>query len=405
MQSDPRPVAEKPARSRPVARQPGAKTSRRSEAAKCVTPAPVPPGTLEVILVGCSATAEAQCFPILHTLQRAGVLRVTAIVDPDEHAREILLRAFPETVPANSYESVAVAPGALVVVSSPPRFHPLHVSGAVKRGWHVWCETPLAGTARDASAMIAAAQRHERLLAVDLHKRFFPAARFIRSLCRDHLLGPLFQFRISEGAPPASAPSPRMPARFEAPDGVLIELGLPALDFLVWCLGPATLLSYADDAMGGVEANAFIDLTFPEGVRGTVHLSRDWPTTQSYAFLFERGIVRWSVEHANRLVVQLANTTAALDAVLLDSLSPREPNAMPPPQPSLAESQVAQWQNVVRAIAGQEPLRVPATEAMHSLPLIEECYARRTLLEPPWFTRNEIAHARALSAPTAFRRP
>ena len=359
---------------------------------------------MDVIVVGFSTGDDEPFLPAVHALERAGTIRVAGIVDTDAHARAYFLQHFPDARSADSLDAVVVPPGGLAIVASAPRFHPGHATAALRRGWHVLCKTPLATNAREAAAMIAAAQRHERLLAVDLHKRFFPAARYIRTLCCDHLLGPIFSLAVHEGRPRSTTASPLVPAKAAAPEGVLSELGVHALDLLTWFLGSPSVLNYSDDAMGGVEANAFLELAFPENVRGIVHLSRDWPTSQSYTFVFERGIVRWRVDEANKLTLQLASSPAALSAELVQPISPHDPDT-PTNGPlfSGAESFGAQLQNVVAAISQREPLRIPATEAMHALPIVEECYARRTLLDQPWLTRNETAHARALSVPLGSR--
>jgi hypothetical protein len=61
-------------------------------------------------------------------------------------------------------------------------------------------------------------------------------------------------------------------------------------------------------------------------------------------------------------------------------------------------------ENVIAAIAGLEVLQTPATEAMHSLPLIDACYAQRSSLPQPWLPHNEAVHARALTPPGTLRR-
>jgi predicted dehydrogenase len=224
-------------------------------------------------------------------------------------------------------------------------------------------------------------------------------------LCRDHLLGPAVSFRIHEGTTRrTSATGIPVAEKFESPDGVLNELGMPVLDLLTWCLGRASVKSYSDDAMGGVEANANIELTFAEGVRGTIHLSCDWPTEQSSTFVFERGIVRWRAGEPHRLTLHLSSTPFALEGDLTAPLSPNQPHA-----PGLAtgfeEPVIAQFNNILGAIAGRESLRAPAAEAMHALSLIEECYARRTQLPQPWLSHGEAVQARASAPPTALRRP
>lgn len=358
-----------------------------------------------VVLAGCGPAARHAYLKALRELQQTGAIEVRAIIDPYKPARDRCLEIFPHAQAFPSLDALEAPADALILIASAARFHAAQAIAALKRGWHVICAMPFTTTAHEGALVIATAQRYDRLLAVDLSQRVFPATRYARTLCQDHLLGPALSFQIYAGTPPPllEANEP-VPARFETPGGVLAELGADVFDVLTWCLGSASIISYADDAMGGVEANAAIELTFNDSVRGSVHLSRDWPREQAYTFVFERGILRWNPAQANRLALQLASAPAAIDGELILPLSLLHAQRTTPLLAFADEAAIAQLENMIAAIAGREPLRSPATEAMHSLPLIEECYARRTALAQPWLTQNEAAHARMLSPPPALRR-
>ncbi|HYP18161.1 MAG TPA: Gfo/Idh/MocA family oxidoreductase [Opitutus sp.] len=351
-----------------------------------------------VILVGCGAVARQFYVPALRALQNAGTVRVSAIVDPVVNARDAIARAFPKAGQAASLEQTTAPAGTLAIIASPPGFHAVQTIAAFERGWHVLCEKPMASSASEAAEMVAAAQRHQRLLAVGLYKRFFPASQYLRALCRDWLLGPLLNFSIVEGGPFRWPAGPSFFDRTQTPGGVLLDIGVHVLDLLGWWLGEPANVRYADDAMGGLETNAFVQLEYANGARGRVHLSRDWATAQKYQFVFERGVVTWKVNDANGLTVQLAGAPAALQGSLLAPLRDA---------PLLAESRlletnaqcfIRQLMNVVAAIAGDEPLLVPGEEGQHSLRLIEHCYAHRTLVEQPWLTPEESSRAQEFSA-------
>jgi predicted dehydrogenase len=334
----------------------------------------------------------------LQSLEASRAIRVCALVDGHDLPGQVFRHAFPRATLAASLESVVAPPGALVLLTTPPHLHVTQAAAALKRGWHVLSMSPLARSVREATAMLGSAQRHERLLSMALPWRFLPSTRYLRTLCRDHLLGPLFSFEIHDGVPPTAAPMA------EISEGVLAETGTYAIDLLTWCLGSPTVVSYADDAMGGVEANAVAELSFPESVRGSLHLSRDWPTSRRYEFLFERGIVRWSPDQPNRLTVQLASAPGALDATVTPSIAPGAPTPIGDAISSAADNLGAQLKNVLAAILGREPLQVPASEALGVLTIVDHCYTARSLLEQPWFSRNENARARTLLTPSAAHR-
>ena len=357
---------------------------------------PAAPPPCRVILVGCGAVARQFYVPALRTLQNAGALRVSALVDPAVTARDALARHFPRAGHAASLEQTTAPAGTLVIIASPPAFHAAQAITAVERGWHVLSEEPMAASAAEAEGMIAAARAHQRLLAVGLYKRFFPASRYLHSLCHDWLLGPLLHFSIDEGGPFRWPAGPSFFDRAQTRGGVLFDIGVHVLDLLGWWLGAPVELRYADDAMGGLEANAFVELAFADGARGRVHLSRDWATTNQCRFVFERGIVTWRVNDASGLAVQLAGAPAAVHGTLFTK--DREPPLPTAPQPLEVNGQcfTLQLRNVVAAVAGTEPLYVPGSEGLASLRLIERCYATRSLVAQPWLTPAEAERARQL---------
>jgi predicted dehydrogenase len=352
----------------------------------------------EVILIGCGAVSQQFYLPALRSLERSGVLCVKAIADPNPQALSKIARAFPRAQAANSPDEVSLRSGSLAIIASPPKFHAAQAIAAVGKGWHVLCEKPVSTTVAEAEEMVAAAKSHGRLLAVGLYKRFFPASRYLHDLCHRQQLGRLVRFTVTEGGafrwPAASASFFDKSQSF---GGVLADVGVHLFDLLGWWLGPPEKVSYADDAMGGIESNAWVELSYPGGASGTVHLSRDWQTDQSYRFLFESGVVHWKVNDANGLTLQLGGTGSALKAVLVPELSSAEADYSEIPKASNAQSFIEQLRNVVAAIEGREDLVVPGSEALDSLRLILNCYASKAFLEQPWLPSNEAQRARTLA--------
>ena len=354
-----------------------------------------------ILLVGCGAVARQFYVPALRALQNAGLIRLSAIVDPSVTARETVAAAFPKAGQAAAIEQTAAPAGSLAIIASPPGFHAAHTIAAFERGWHVLCEKPMASTTGEAAEMIAAAQTHQRLLAVGLYKRFYPSSLYIRTLCREGMLGPLVSFTIKEGGPFRWPAGPSFFDRTQTRGGVLFDIGVHVFDLLGWWLGEPTEFLYADDAMGGLETNAFVDLTYGTA-RGRVHLSRDWTTPQQYQFVFERGVVTWKVNDANGLTVQLAGTPATLQSTLVENrtgpASPAEAQVLE----TNAQCFIRQLINVVGAIAGTEKLLVPGEEGIHSLRLIEQCYAQRHLVNQPWLSPEEAAASREIESSFAL---
>ena len=264
---------------------------------------------IHVILVGCGAVAQQFYLPALRSLERAGLLSVRVVVDPNPSAAARICSAFPRASVAVTIEEATCAPGSLAIIASPPKFHGVQTIGAFERGWHVLCEKPVATTVGEAAKMVASAEIHNRIFAVGLYKRFFPASRYLHDLCHHKQLGRLVRFSATEGGafrwPAASISFFDKKQTF---GGVLADVGVHLFDLLGWWLGSPDQVSYADDAMGGVESNAWVELVYPDGAHGTIHLSRDWQTEQTYRFVFESGEVCWRVNDASGLTLQIGGT-------------------------------------------------------------------------------------------------
>lgn len=359
-------------------------------------PAQVP---LPVVLIGCGAVAQQFYLPTLRTLSSRGEVAVQTLVDPSDAARHALAAAFPHAQQVANLAESNAADGSLAIIATPPRFHSAQTLESVKRGWHVLCEKPMASTSAECGEMIAAAHATDRLLAVGLYKRFFPSSRYLKDLFSQGQLGALRSFSISEGGPfrwPAATPS--FFNKAQTPGGVLLDIGVHVLDLLIWWLSEPASYRYFDDAMGGLETNARLELGYTGGAKGVIHLSRDWNTPNQYRFVFERGIVGWKVNDANGLTVQLDGASSALRSQLVTPSTPVLTDPAATLQLTNPQSFIAQLQNVAAAIQGRETLLIPGEEGLRSLRFIESCYAHRTLIEQPWFTPAETERARQLAA-------
>jgi predicted dehydrogenase len=173
------------------------------------------------------------------------------------------------------------------------------------------------------------------------------------------------------------------------------------LDLLGWWLGDPTKIRYADDAMGGIEANAFVQLAFANGAHGRIHLSRDWTTAQEYRLVFERGIVTWNGHDANGLMVQIAGTPAAVAGTLVNPLVEPPAAATPRALESAVQCFILQLGNILGAIAGEESLMVPGDQGAFTVRLIEQCYRHRRLIEQRWLTPDEAVQAGELGRAVA----
>jgi predicted dehydrogenase len=352
---------------------------------------------LGVLLVGCGAVARQYYAPALGALARDGVLDVRALYDPDPACVAALQARLPGAPRIERLHDLAGVD--LAIVASPPRFHAAQTLELLGAGVSVLCEKPLAATLAEAEAMVEAARSARGLLAAGLLRRFFPATATIRGLLQAGALGEIRRFTCFEGgrfAWPTTSPS--FFERTGLQGGVLLDIGAHLLDLLVWWWGAPLAVHYEDDAMGGVEANCRLRLTFAPGFSGEVRLSRDWALPNRWVIEGTKGWLAWEVNEADGLVVGFAGTGVALNARLH---ADHWTGGMPSLGGALAtfeQSFAAQIANVAAAVRGTAPLAVPAAEALPSLALIEDCYRRRTPMAMPWLGAAEAARAAELAS-------
>ena len=189
-----------------------------------------------------------------------------------------------------------LAQGLDVVVIATP--HPSHAEltiAALAAGAHVLCEKPLAPEAREADAMIAAADRTGRLLGVCFQQRFRPVIRAARRLVDDGRLGRLVRTSIVD-------PWYRPHAYYASADwrgtwkgeggGILMNQAPHSLDLLCHLAGPpAAAWGLAQRRAQPMEAEdtATALLTYPDGAVGTVAVSTLEPGVQRIELVGDRG--------------------------------------------------------------------------------------------------------------------
>jgi predicted dehydrogenase len=235
-------------------------------------------------------------------------------------------------------------------------------------------------------------------LAVGMVRRFFPAAEFIRDAIALGVLGELSSFNLAEGSADFGWPvtSPDYFQRQQAGGGVLMDIGVHVFDLLTWWLGEPAALEYADDAMGGIEANCLVSCTYASGLQGTVRLSRDAPLANQFTLRGSRGWLRWSANVADAVEIGLQGSQHLLEATLRRTGPAGTSLRLAAPAYNFEQSFVSQLRNVARAVRGRETLRVPASDALAAIRQLEHCYDHRSLLALDWLGDAEIVHARQL---------
>lgn len=318
-------------------------------------------------------------------------LSISALVDPDARRLSSIGIAFPTASQIKGLGSLDCTAIDLAIIASPQRFHAEQAITLLEQGVHVLCEKPLASNLGEAERMVRTAREANRLLAVGLFRRFWPITQYVQDLLNGEDLGRPLRFHWSEGGVfnwPAATPS--FFRKESSPGGVFADLGAHVLDLLLHWFGPVADLVYRDDAMGGLETNALLDLRFANGVSGQVRLSRDTPIPNTASIEFERGTLTLQPGHVDEVALSFKHSAfGAKSALFQKGVSLASDAASWIPSRTYSQSFMEQIRNICRAIRGEESLLVPATEALPSMALIDQCYANRRLMAMPWLTLAE----------------
>ena len=157
----------------------------------------------------------------LEAVVTSGVAEVAAIADP----------AVPDAL--DSLDDLLEQELDGIVIATPSALHAEQAIAALERGVAVFCQKPLARTARETEAVVAAARAADRLLAVDLSYRFTRAAQAVRDAVAE--IGAIDAAELAFH----NADGPDRPWFYDrelAGGGCLIDLGTHLVDLALWTL-------------------------------------------------------------------------------------------------------------------------------------------------------------------------
>jgi predicted dehydrogenase/nucleoside-diphosphate-sugar epimerase len=215
---------------------------------------PRPGLTPRLAVVGCGAIAQEFHLPVLAGHEG---LRLAALVDRDEARARELARGY--EVPTVLADAAALHPDQVdaVLVATPPSHHAPCAIELMRRGLHVLVEKPMAVGAAEAEAMVRTADEAGVVLAVGLYRRLLPVTRLLRTLIQEETWGRPLRADVEWGGMTGYASATLGLLRKElAGGGVLLDLGSHIFDTLLALFpGPAEVLDYQDDSLGGIEAD------------------------------------------------------------------------------------------------------------------------------------------------------
>lgn len=163
----------------------------------------------------------------------AGV--AAAIADPSPECRDAALALAPGAVVAEGLDGLLALDLDGVVIATPSAQHAAQAIAALDAGLPVFCQKPLGRTAAETGAVVEAARRADRRLAVDLSYRFTAGADAMRRQVRAGALGDVFAVDLTFH----NAYGPDKPWFYDkgqSGGGCVMDLGVHLADLALWLL-------------------------------------------------------------------------------------------------------------------------------------------------------------------------
>jgi predicted dehydrogenase len=192
---------------------------------------------VRIAVVGAGAIVQLAHLPAIAKMRGAALV---AVCDNDAaKARALAARFGAADVFTDIEELLELDELDAVIIATPNHAHEPHVLSALARKKHVLCERPLALSTRGVERILAAAQKHERVIQVGNNHRFRSDVQALAGFLKGGELGKLGSVRAGSYRLRGGSHGWRA-SRPEAGGGAFMELGLPLLDLAFWLLDAPT---------------------------------------------------------------------------------------------------------------------------------------------------------------------
>jgi predicted dehydrogenase len=244
--------------------------------------------TLRIGLVGVGAAAQINHIPALKRLE--GV-EIAALCDRDPEKASRVAQKFGIPTAHVRFDDLLADDSIDAVDLCTPNFlHAPMASAALEAGKHVLCERPLARSADEASAMVRAAKKADRILMCALQHRFRADAQLLRKFVDKGDLGELFFAKAGWLRQRTEWDSDEWRRqKRESGGGVVLDLGFQMLDLSLWIMGHPAVASVTASVhrsrKGEVEDSATAFLRLENGATLTLELTWGLLMEKDFAYV------------------------------------------------------------------------------------------------------------------------
>lgn len=256
------------------------------------------PKTIKYGVIGAGAIAQRRHLPEIHANPNS---EIVAIVDIAKGRAQEIAERYGAASYTDHKAMIKEADLDAVVVATPNALHAPQTIDALKAGYHVLVEKPMATTKQEAKAMIAAARKAKKYLMIGMNQRLMPPHVKAKEVLGQGKLGRVlaFETNFKHAGPDHWSVDGAKSWFFKknlAVLGVNGDLGIHKADLMRFLLGEefshvggfVTTLdkTYPDGKPISVDDNAYLTLKTDAGTIGSIHIS--WT---AYGHLPDNGTV------------------------------------------------------------------------------------------------------------------
>lgn len=246
------------------------------------------------------------------------------------------------------------------IICTPPHVRNGILKDCITAGKHVLCEKPLSPSSEDTATILESAPAGLTIAMCHTY-RFYPSRKEARKLIKDGFFGEEPKITINEGLPSNWPTVSGYCFKKElVPGGALYDNGIHSLDFLLWCFGTPDTIDYEDDALGGLESNLTINMSFGKS-KAYYRLSRTMALSNTIAIEGNGHKAVLEVFDSQKYVLDGVEKVCAGTAANLG---------------------ITQLSNFLNAINGKEQLACPVSGGLEVIRTLERCYSQRSSVMP-----------------------
>ncbi|HEY4108002.1 Gfo/Idh/MocA family oxidoreductase [Puia sp.] len=220
-----------------------------------------------------------------------------------------------------SYEELAADPGVQAVyVATPHGFHAEHAILCLKHGKAVLCEKPMALSARQVTAMIAASRESGAFLMEAMWTRFIPLMKSVMELVDSGKIGVIKYIRADFGFLAPFNPEGRL-YNMRLGGGSLLDIGIYPLYLCTQLMGrPSRVLGAGDLSPTGSDVTSHAILQYGEGRSAVISSTLACQTSLTAEIAGTEGMIRIPTPWYKNVRYEWGHSVDTLQVVSLEPM-------------------------------------------------------------------------------------